>query len=268
MVRFLAVLLSISPSFVAAQPAAHVRIGDIDSVGSLSKKSARARIQKALPALTACVVDERGKPKVSGAARYRGLIAPDGTMLATEVASSTLGDRAIERCLGAALVAVAFPAARDERDTHLHVELLVGDARRPSADERRATAGPGDPEFDESGDPTPDVPDAPPSAQVLVQIRALEGSLPETATKRASDRAVRAFRACYEPRLAASPGLAGRIALRSKLTPRGESSEVKVSLTTLPQALTSCVVRAAQLIPFDAPRGPVTAEWTIVLAPN
>jgi hypothetical protein len=268
MVRLVAFSFLLFPAVVWAQASAPVRIGDIESVGALAKKTAMAHVRKALPALTSCVVDERGKPKVSGAARYRGLIAPDGIMLASEVASSSLGDREIERCLAAALEAVVFPSSRDQRDTHLHIELLVGNPRRPSADERRATAGPGDPEFDPAEDPTPDVPDAPPSGHVLVQIRAVEGSLSDAAAKRAIARATRAFRMCYEPRLAASPGLAGRIALRSKINPKGESVELRIRMTTLPGELTECVVRAAQLIPFDAPRGAVTAEWAVMLAPN
>jgi hypothetical protein len=268
MVRLFAVLLLVFPASGLAQPKAPVRIGNVESVGALAKKTAKARISTELPALRACVVDERGKPKVSGTVLFRGLIAPDGTMLASEVASSSLGDRVIERCLGATLERVSFPKAKDDRDTHVHVELVVGNPQQPSAEERRATAGPGDPEFDDRGDPTPEVPDAPPSAQVLVQIRALEGTLTEASAKRASSRAVRAFRACYEPRLVASPGLAGRIALRSKITPKGESSHLTVSLTTLPEPVKECVVRAAQLIPFDAPNAPLTAEWTIVLAPR
>jgi hypothetical protein len=268
MVRVASFVFLLMPALAFAQASSPLRIGDVESVGPVAKKTARARVQGALAALKSCVVDERGKARVSGVARYRALIAPDGSMLASEVASSSLGDREIERCIGTALKTVTFPSDRDDRDTHLVIELLVGDARRPSGEQRTATAGPGDPEFDDAADSTPDVPDAPPRAQVLVEIRALEGTLSDGSSKRAVSRAVRAFRLCYEPRLAAAPGLAGRIALRSKITPRGESSEVKLSMTTLPDELTACVVRAAQLIPFDAPRGPVTAEWSVLLSPG
>lgn len=268
MVRLAFVLLLLAPVSVAAQGTrAPVRLGELESVGALDTKTAKDRISKVLPQLRACVVGEDGKSRVSGIARYRALVVADGTMIATEVASSSLGDRSIERCLAEALKTVTFPEARDGRDTHLHLDLLVGDERTPSAEVRRATGGPGDPEFDEREDPTPAVPETRPSPQVLVSIRALQGELTKEAEERASSRAVRAFRACYEPRLAASPGLAGRIALRTKITPRGEAREVKLAFTTLPQALTDCVVRAAQLIPFEAPTREVVTEWTIVLAP-
>lgn len=272
MVRWLAivlvlVLVSVLAPEIAGAQRGSVRLGAIETVGAVSKKAAKGRILKALASLEACVVDEEGEPKVSGKAVFRSLVAPDGKTLASEVASSSLGDRGVERCLGAALEAVRYPEAEEHRDTHLHVELLVGDARRPSGEERRPTAGPGDPEWDEERDPTPEVPDAPSSPEVLVQLRALAGQLTQSSLERATSRAVRAFRACYEPRLAAKPGLAGRIGLRSELSPKGESRKLTVTLTTLPADLTRCVARAAALIPFEAPSGPVVVEWAVVLAP-
>src|SRR5690606_18136235 len=100
MVRLAFVLLLLAPVTVAAQGTrAPVRLGELESVGALDTKTAKDRISKVLPQLRACVVGEDGKSRVSGIARYRALVVADGTMIATEVASSSLGDRSIERCL-------------------------------------------------------------------------------------------------------------------------------------------------------------------------
>ena len=106
--------------------------------------------------------------------------------------------------------------------------------------------------------------------RVRMGATSVSGRLPPEIIQRIVRQNFGRFRACYEQGLLANPSLNGRIGVRFIIGRDGHVSGVQASQgTTMPEAVSSCVVRSFYGLTFPVPEGGiVTVVYPIVFTPD
>lgn len=91
------------------------------------------------------------------------------------------------------------------------------------------------------------------SSETATQVK---GSLPKAVIRRIMTQHLSKVKSCYEQRLAASPTLAGRVAVKFIISGTGQVQLAAVAETTIEDPeMESCVVEAVKRIKFPQPEG-------------
>lgn len=256
------ILFFILSSLIAAPTSAQraPRIEALELRGALSPKAARPLVIRALPALAQCF--DEAKAKAEGRLGARLLIVADGSVLAAEIDSSSIPDRAIERCLIEKLRAIRFPSVADLEESHLMVRIGFGASTNQ---ERHSSAGPGDPRFSE-GDERAPRPEAASERDVKLSLHLREGTPDEAARALIESRLDRAARSCQrqEAEGAKDAGGSGRISLRVTVSAEGRVASLRMLYSNAAQTLERCVLERTSRLIFPAARAELDAQFLFI----
>lgn len=257
------VLVFILSSLIAAPTSAQraPRIEAFELRGALSPKAARPLVIRALPGLARCF-DEA---KAEGRLGARLLIVADGSVLAAEIDSSSISDRAIERCLIEKLRAIRFPSVADFEESHLMVRIGFGASKNQ---EHHSSAGPGDPRFSEGDERAPQ-PEAASERDVKLSVHLREGAPDAGARALIESRLDRAARSCQragakDAKDAKDAHGSGRISLRVTIDAEGRVASLRMLYSNAAQTLERCVLERTSRLIFPAARAELDAQFLFI----
>lgn len=216
--------------------------------GALQPKAARPALARALPGLSRCFEEASAKP--AGTLGARLLIVSDGRVLAGEIDSSSITERAVERCLLDALRSIRFPSVDEFEESHLMLRISFGGS---AGEERRSNAGPGDPRFDEEDEGRAPRPESRSERDIALSIQLREGALTDGERALVESRLDRAARACQRAeREDAQRG--ARLSLRLSIRQGGRVDSLDAVYSNASSTLERCLLeRISKLIFPEAP---------------
>lgn len=251
-------ILILSPLEGSVEAQRAPRIEAFELRGALKPKAARPSLVRALPSLPRCFEDAKAKP--AGAFGARLLIVSDGSVLAGEIDSTSIGDRAIERCLLDRLRAIRFPSVAEFEESHLMVKIAFGGSK---GEERRSSAGPGDPRFDDEERANPPRPESSDERDVALSLHLREGKLSETERALIESRLDRVARLCQR-REDEGAQRGGRISLRLSIDQSGTIVKLEAVYSNASQSLERCLLERVSKLIFPEARVELDAQLLFV----